>query len=102
MNNKNTTHVNGNLYSALKPYQQEFVRTLANWWDSTRIDHDADAFAIHHAFDRATLRRIAIENGLKCAPAWIVKDKNRKTKNRGEYLVPEVADYIIYVMPTRV
>lgn len=94
MNNTNTvTPMNGNFYTALKPYQQEFIRMVANWWNS--LGSNAN---VPDSFSRDTLRTIAINNGFKWAPAWIVKDKNRKSK-RGHYMVPEVADYILSVMP---
>lgn len=100
MNNTNTvTPMNGNFYNALKPYQQEFIRMVANWWMiATRSSHPHLAGNVPDSFARETLRNIAINNGFKWAPAWIVKDKNRKSK-RGHYMVPEVADYILSVMP---
>lgn len=87
------TAMNGNYYNSLKPYQQEFIRMVAAWWTSV-----GTATTTPSAFSRDTLRTIAINNGFKWAPAWIVKDKNRKSK-RGHYMVPEVADYILSVMP---
>lgn len=94
MNNTTTiTPMNGNFYNSLKPYQQEFIRMVAAWWNSV-----GGAANVPDAFSRDTLRTIAINNGFKWAPAWIVKDKNRKSK-RGTYMVPEVADYILSVMP---
>ena len=87
--------MNTNTYDNLKTYQQEFVRMIANAWlaGAPAVTLKAD-----HGFNRSYLREIAINNGMKWAPAWIVKDKNRK-KNRGYYMVPEVADYILSVMP---
>ena len=94
MNNTTTiTPMNGNFYNALKPYQQEFIRMVAAWWNSVSAGAN-----VPDSFSRDTLRTIAINNGFKWAPAWIVKDKNRKSK-RGHYMVPEVADYILSVMP---
>ena len=94
MSNTNTiTPMNGNFYNALKTHQKEFIRMVANWWISA-----AGAATPPDSFSRVSLRTIAISNGFKWAPAWIVKDKNRK-KNRGYYMVPEVADYILSVMP---
>lgn len=100
-NNTNTvTPMNGNFYNALKPYQQEFVRMVANWWMVAVGTKSATVagISVPDSFSRDTLRTIAINNGFKWAPAWIVKDKNRKSK-RGHYMVPEVADYILSVMP---
>jgi|LakMenE18May11ns_1017448.scaffolds.fasta_scaffold9331682_1 hypothetical protein len=95
MNNTNTiTPMNGNFYNALKTHQKEFIRMVANWW----ISAAGAATPPDFTFSRVTLRNIAISNGFRWAPAWIVKDKNRK-KNRGYYMVPEVADYILSVMP---
>jgi|694.fasta_scaffold80574_4 uncharacterized heparinase superfamily protein len=87
--------MNTNTYDNLKSYQQEFVRMIANAWlaSSPAVTLKAD-----HGFNRSYLREIAINNGMKWAPAWIVKDKNR-IKNRGTYMVPEVCDYILSVMP---
>jgi len=94
MTNTNTiTPMNGNFYNALKNHQKEFIRMVANWWISS-----AGNASPPDAFMRETLRTIAIDNGFKWAPAWIVKDKNR-IKNRGTYMVPEVCDYILSVMP---
>jgi hypothetical protein len=96
MNNTNTitTITPGHYYTPLKNYQKEFVRMIATWWMNT-----AGGATCPDSFSRDCLRTIAINNGFKWAPAWIVKDKNRKSK-RGTYMVPEVADYISSVMPT--
>ena len=91
--NSTYTQMNGNYYNSLKNYQKEFVRMVANWWISL-----ANGASCPDSFSRDTLRNIAINNGFKWAPAWIVKDKSRKSK-RGHYMVPEVADYILSVMP---
>ena len=95
MNNTNTitTITPGHYYTPLKNYQKEFIRMVANWWINT-----ANGASCPDSFSRDCLRTIAINNGFKWAPAWIVKDKNRK-KSRGQYMVPEVADYILSVMP---
>lgn len=94
MNTNNNNSYRGNDYNLLKPYQQEFVRMIANWASaSMKTTITAD-----FGWDRSLLRDIAISNGMKWAPAWIVKDKNRK-KGRGHYMVPEVCDYILSVMP---
>ena len=94
MNTTSTyTQMNGNYYNSLKSYQQEFIRMVAAWWLSF-----PPMANVPDSFSRDTLRTIAINNGFKWAPAWIVKDKNRKSK-RGHYMVPEVADYILSVMP---
>lgn len=90
------TPMNGNFYNSLKPYQQEFVRMISAWWTFTAHGHTN--ISVPDSFSRDTLRAIAVNNGFKWAPAWIVKDKNRK-KSRGHYMVPEVADYILSVMP---
>jgi len=88
--------MNTNTYNNLKSYQQEFVRMIANAWMAGA--GTAVALKPDHGFNRSYLRDIAINNGMKWAPAWIVKDKNR-IKNRGSYMVPEVCDYILSVMP---
>lgn len=47
----------------------------------------------NYQFTRKYLRAIAMKNGMAWAPAWIVKDKSRKT-TRGLYSVPELVSYI--------
>ena len=66
MNNTNTvTPVNGNFYNALKPYQQEFIRMVANWWMiATRSSHPHLAGNVPDSFARDTLRTIAIHEGI--------------------------------------
>ena len=96
-NTHTVTVLNTHTYAALKPYQQEFVRMIAAWWSASVPN--ATGPNAPRTFDRALLRDIAINNGMKWAPAWIVKDKSRQ-KTRGIYMVPEVVDYILSVMPT--
>ena len=71
-------------YNDLKPKQQNFIHLL---------DHayEGDATA-ETTFKRGFLKKIANDNGIAWAPAWIVKDTSR-VRGRGEYLVPELADY---------
>jgi len=71
-------------YTDLKTKQQEFVQ-----WLFDDGNHDED----NTTFQRGYLKRIANENGMAWAPAWIVKDTNRVSK-RGFYAVPELADFI--------
>jgi len=44
---------------------------------------------------RGALKKIANDNGIAWAPAWIVKDISRAVK-RGTYRVPELAAYRNY------
>ena len=71
-------------YNDLKAKQQNFIHLL---------DHayEGDATA-ETTFKRGFLKKIANDNGIAWAPAWIVKDTSR-VRGRGEYLVPELADY---------
>ncbi|NDG62398.1 MAG: hypothetical protein EBY29_02890 [Planctomycetes bacterium] len=79
-------------YNALKTYQQEFIRMIALW--CTHNGYPANvAVPCPTAFSRDVLRTIANGNGMRWAPAWIVKDVTRKAA-RGYYSVPEVADYM--------
>jgi len=71
-------------YTDLKAKQQEFVQWL---FDDGNHDQDKTTF------QRGYLKRIANDNGMGWAPAWIVKDTNRVSK-RGFYIVPELADFI--------
>jgi len=71
-------------YTDLKAKQQEFVQWL---FDDGNHDQDKTTF------QRGYLKRIANDNGMAWAPAWIVKDTNRVSK-RGFYAVPELADFI--------
>jgi hypothetical protein len=79
-------------YNALKTYQQEFIRMIALW--CTHNGYPANvSVPCPTAFSRDVLRTIANGNGMRWAPAWIVKDVTRKAA-RGYYSVPEVADYM--------
>jgi hypothetical protein len=71
-------------YNELKPKQQEFILWL---FDDGNQDPD------NTEFKRDYLKRVANENGMAWAPAWIVKDPSR-TEERGYYMVPELADFI--------
>lgn len=71
-------------YTDLKAKQQEFVQWL---FDDGNHDQDKTTF------QRGYLKRIANDNGMAWAPAWIVKDTNRVSK-RGFYAIPELADFI--------
>ena len=71
-------------YTDLKAKQQEFVQWL---FDDGNHDQDKTTF------QRGYLKRIANDNGMAWAPAWIVKDTNRVSK-RGFYNVPELADLV--------
>mgnify|MGYP003658632511 CR=1 FL=1 len=71
-------------YTDLKEKQQEFVQWL---FDDGNHNQDKTTF------QRGYLKRIANDNGMAWAPAWIVKDTNRVSK-RGFYFVPELAHFI--------
>ena len=75
---------NDNTYVDLNPKQQEFIQWIFD-------DGNQSADEVH--FKRGDLKRIANENGMAWAPAWIVKDTGRVSK-RGIYHVPELADFI--------
>ena len=68
----------------LKPRQLEFIQWMDEHYPAT-VDADT-------TFTRGELRILAIKNGVKWAPAWIVKDTSRQF-GRGEYRVPELAEY---------
>lgn len=68
----------------LKPRQLEFIQWMDEHYPAT-VDADT-------TFTRGELRILAIKNGVKWAPAWIVKDMSRQC-GRGEYRVPELAEY---------
>ena len=68
----------------LKPRQLEFIQWMDEHYPAT-VDADT-------TFTRGELRTLAIKNGVKWAPAWIVKDTSRQF-GRGEYRVPELAEY---------
>ena len=77
-----TTATNTN--TTLKPRQLQFIQWMDEHFPST-VDADT-------TFSRGELRILAIKNGVKWAPAWIVKDTSRQC-GRGEYRVPELAEY---------
>ena len=68
----------------LKPRQLQFIQWMDEHYPAT-VDADT-------TFTRGELRTLAIKNGVKWAPAWIVKDTSRQF-GRGEYRVPELAEY---------
>ena len=68
----------------LKPRQLQFIQWMDEHYPAT-VDADT-------TFTRGELRILAIKNGVKWAPAWIVKDTSRQF-GRGEYRVPELAEY---------
>ncbi len=68
----------------LKPRQLQFIQWMDEHYPAT-VDADT-------TFSRGELRILAIKNGVKWAPAWIVKDTSRQC-GRGEYRVPELAEY---------
>ena len=70
----------------LKPRQLQFIQWMDEHY-SNLMPIDADT-----TFSRGELRTLAIANGVKWAPAWIVKDTSRQ-RGRGEYVVPEFAEY---------
>ena len=71
-------------YLDLNPKQQEFIAWLFD---------DGNQDADNTEFKRDYLKRIANENDMAWAPAWIVKDPSR-CPERGYYNVPELADFI--------
>ena len=77
-----TTTNNTNI--TLKPRQLQFIQWMDEHYPST-VDADT-------TFSRGELRTLAASNGVKWAPAWIVKDTSRQ-RGRGEYVVPELAEY---------
>lgn len=77
-----TTTNNTNI--TLKPRQLQFIQWMDEHYPST-VDADT-------TFSRGELRILAVKNGVKWAPAWIVKDTSRQ-RGRGEYVVPELAEY---------
>ena len=77
-----TTTNNTNI--TLKPRQLQFIQWMDEHYPAT-VDADT-------TFSRGELRILAIKNGVKGAPAWIVKDTSRQ-RGRGEYVVPELAEY---------
>ena len=77
-----TTNNNNN--NTLKPRQLQFIQWMDEHYPAT-VDADT-------TFSRGELRTLAVSNGVKWAPAWIVKDTSRQ-RGRGEYVVPELAEY---------
>ena len=77
-----TTATNTNV--TLKPRQLQFIQWMDEHYPST-VDADT-------TFSRGELRTLAVSNGVKWAPAWIVKDTSRQ-RGRGEYVVPELTEY---------
>lgn len=75
---------NENTYLDLNPKQQEFIQWIFD-------DGNQNPEECH--FKRGELKKIANDNGMAWAPAWIVKDTTRVSK-RGIYHVPELADFI--------
>ena len=75
---------NKNLYLELNSKQQEFIQWIFD-------DGNQSPDEVH--FKRGDLKRIANDNGMAWAPAWIVKDTSRVSK-RGVYHVPELTDFI--------
>jgi polysaccharide deacetylase 2 family uncharacterized protein YibQ len=75
---------NANTYLDLNPKQQEFIQWIFD-------DGNQNPEEVH--FKRGELKKIANDNGMAWAPAWIVKDTSRVSK-RGVYHVPELTDFI--------
>ena len=73
-----------NTNTTLKPRQLQFIQWMDEHYPAT-VDADT-------TFSRGELRTLAVSNGVKWAPAWIVKDTSRQ-RGRGEYVVPELAEY---------
>ena len=73
-----------NTNTTLKPRQLQFIQWMDEHYPAT-VDADT-------TFSRGELRALAVSNGVKWAPAWIVKDTSRQ-RGRGEYVVPELAEY---------
>ena len=89
MNTETTTtsplaNVDPALYTVLKKKQQDFIHLM-----------DRDIETDESEFTRGELKKIANDNGIAWAPAWIVKDSSRCVK-RGLYRVPELAAYRNY------
>ena len=78
------TLVDPALYTVLKKKQQDFIHLM-----------DRDIETDETEFTRGALKKIANDNGIAWAPAWIVKDISRCVK-RGTYRVPELAAYRNY------
>ena len=78
MNTETTTIA---MYTNLKKKQQDFIRMMHRDCEPNETE-----------FTRGELKKIANDNGIAWAPAWIVKDVSRCVK-RGTYRVPELAAY---------
>jgi len=72
------------IYNDLKPKQQAYIKLLDKAFEGT-VDADT-------TFSRGYLKKVANDNGIAWAPAWIVKDVSR-VRGRGAYVVPELASY---------
>ena len=81
MNTETTTIA---MYTNLKKKQQDFIRMMHRDCEPNETE-----------FTRGELKKIANDNGIAWAPAWIVKDVSRCVK-RGVYRVPELAAYRNY------
>lgn len=71
-------------YNDLKTKQQNYIQLLSQAFTGDATEDTT--------FKRAYLKQVANDNGIAWAPAWIVKDTSR-LRGRGEYLVPELAQY---------
>ena len=78
MNTETTTIA---MYTNLKKKQQDFIRMMHRDCEPNETE-----------FTRGELKKIANDNGIAWAPAWIVKDVSRCVR-RGVYRVPELAAY---------
>ena len=76
--NSDLTLVDPALYTVLKKKQQDFIHLM-----------DAVCAPGSTEFTRGELKKIANDNGIAWAPAWIVKDISRCVR-RGVYRVPEL------------
>ena len=76
--NTDLTLVDPALYTVLKKKQQDFIHLM-----------DAVCAPGSTEFTRGELKKIANDNGIAWAPAWIVKDVSRCVR-RGVYRVPEL------------
>ena len=75
MNTETTTIA---MYTNLKKKQQDFIRMMHRDCEPNETE-----------FTRGELKKIANDNGIAWAPAWIVKDVSRCVR-RGVYRVPEL------------
>lgn len=71
-------------YNDLKTKQQNYIQLLSQAYTGDATEDTT--------FKRAFLKNVANDNGIAWAPAWIVKDTSR-VRGRGEYVVPELAQY---------